>query len=232
MPLLERLVEGPRLVPAGVRRTALDRLPNGRPSFRVTQRFGAYHRAIDFGNYYSGDRALAPFAGRLTNKVDPDGALIAEVRASDGTLYGIGHLARFGAASGTNVARGQLIGYIGDTGVSTSPHGHCSVRLVGGTYVDPWSQLVQNRRARLNGYPINKRNSPYLTGTIYATSQRTGLYTAKGVRLGPWDMSFPSGWDWVKGGPHGLGGAYPNDWRKEWIGGAYRYTARPLVTVI
>jgi murein DD-endopeptidase MepM/ murein hydrolase activator NlpD len=235
---LERITDGPRIVPKGVSRTALDVLPNGRPSFRVTQGFydksaalgGAFHQAMDIGNYFTGDKLYAPFPGRLINRRDPNGALIVEIRASDGTLFGAAHLSRFAQTSGIMVGRGWLIGYVGNTGLSTSAHAHVWVER-NGQLLDPWNQLVQSRRARLNGFPINIRNQPSTSGTIYATSQGSGIYTPKGVRIGPWDMPISSGWHWVRGGTHGIG-AYPSDWRKLWLNGAYRYVARPLMTIL
>lgn len=237
---LEKIVDGPRIVPKGVSRTALDVLPNGRPGFRVTQGFydrssalgGAFHQATDIGNYFIGDKLYAPFPGRLINRRDPNGALIAEVRADDGTLFGVAHLSRFAQASGVRVGRGWLIGYVGNTGLSTSAHAHIYVENREGNLVDPWPRLVQNRRARLNGFPINIRNQPYLSANIYATSQGSGIYTRAGVRIGPWDMPMPSGWNWVRGGAHGLGGVHMYDWRKLWLNGAYRYVARPLMTIL
>jgi murein DD-endopeptidase MepM/ murein hydrolase activator NlpD len=42
----------------------------------------------------------------------------------------------FAVRSGQNVKRGDLIGYVGDTGMSTAPHLHYEV-LINGTKVNP-----------------------------------------------------------------------------------------------
>lgn len=54
------------------------------------------------------------------------------------TLYG--HMSQIGVAQGTQVERGQLIGYIGSTGRSTGPHLHYSVYYLGKA-VDPQDYL-------------------------------------------------------------------------------------------
>lgn len=41
---------------------------------------------------------------------------------------------------GLNVTRGQLIGYVGNTGASTGPHLHFDIRI-NGTWQDPENYL-------------------------------------------------------------------------------------------
>lgn len=54
------------------------------------------------------------------------------------TLYG--HLSGFVASSGDQVVKGQLIGYVGNTGMSTGPHLHYTV-FVDGVAADPRNYL-------------------------------------------------------------------------------------------
>jgi murein DD-endopeptidase MepM/ murein hydrolase activator NlpD len=51
---------------------------------------------------------------------------------------GYGHMSRIAVGEGTHVARGQVIGYVGSTGLSTGPHLHYEL-FRGGQAVDPLS---------------------------------------------------------------------------------------------
>jgi murein DD-endopeptidase MepM/ murein hydrolase activator NlpD len=60
------------------------------------------------------------------------------IRHSHGYETAYGHMSAFarGIAAGTRVRQGQVIGYVGSTGLSTGPHVHYEV-LVNGRFVDP-----------------------------------------------------------------------------------------------
>lgn len=213
--LIGPIVDGPRIVPQGKARTSSDRLPNGRPGFRVTQPFSAYHDGTDLGNFSCGDRILAPHNGTLRNRKDTHGALIVEITESDGQVTAFGHLSRFARAPGA-VSRGQLIGYVGDTGLGGVCHIHLTRRAINGRNVDPWPLLEQNRPVRVNA-GVNIRNAPALTANVYRTTTAATIYV--------------SGWNPVSGGKHGIG-AQPYAWRKLWVDGAYRYVALPLTVLL
>ena len=60
---------------------------------------------------------------------------------------GYGHMSRIAVAPGMTVHRGQIIGYVGSTGLSTGAHLHYEVYR-GGQTVDPMSvRMVQRRQA-------------------------------------------------------------------------------------
>jgi murein DD-endopeptidase MepM/ murein hydrolase activator NlpD len=50
------------------------------------------------------------------------------------TLYG--HMSKMNARVGQKVTRGEIIGYVGDTGLSTGPHLHYEV-IIRGKHNDP-----------------------------------------------------------------------------------------------
>ena len=209
-------VGGPRIVAKGGQRSSSDKLPNGRLGFRVTQTYSSHHDGTDLGNFACGDHIYAPHDGYARNRRDTNGALIVEVTEADGRITAFGHLSRYARAPGP-VKRGQLLGYVGSTGLNV---GGCHIHLTrmdaSRRTQDPWPLLEQNRPARVNA-GVNIRNAPNLTGKVYKTTTTATVYT--------------SGWDWVKGGYHGLG-AHPYTWRKLWVDGAYRYVARPLLVLL
>lgn len=63
---------------------------------------------------------------------------LVEIRHANGVVTRYGHLSRFGSGirPGTRVAQGQCIGYVGATGLATSPHLHYEFR-VRGVATDP-----------------------------------------------------------------------------------------------
>lgn len=61
-----------------------------------------------------------------------------KIRHANGYKTGYAHMSRFakGMKPGTRVRQGQVIGYVGSTGLSTGPHLHYEV-IVNGRHVDP-----------------------------------------------------------------------------------------------
>ncbi len=69
------------------------------------------------------------------------------IRHANGYKTAYGHMSRYGAGvgPGVRVRQGQVIGYVGSTGVSSGPHVHFEV-LVNGAHVNPMSIQVPNDR--------------------------------------------------------------------------------------
>jgi murein DD-endopeptidase MepM/ murein hydrolase activator NlpD len=146
--------QGPRIVPFGEARTRYDVLPNGRPGFRVTQRFADWdvylhkpiHGAIDIGNFYCGDSILAMLRGVCTVLKDPNGAIGVEIRHPNGWRSQYWHLSKVNVVTGQSVYRGRRIGWVGSTGLDIGGC-HCHIVAINpsGVKVDPWPLLYQNQ---------------------------------------------------------------------------------------
>jgi murein DD-endopeptidase MepM/ murein hydrolase activator NlpD len=69
--------------------------------------------------------------------------LRVEIQHADGVVTTYSHMSRFGRdiAPGTEVRQGQVIGFLGSTGLSTGPHLHYEV-MVNGHFVDPMEIYV------------------------------------------------------------------------------------------
>ena len=69
------------------------------------------------------------------------------IRHANGYKTAYGHMSRFasGVSEGVKVRQGQIIGYVGTTGLSSGPHVHFEV-LVNSSFVDPMSIQVPRER--------------------------------------------------------------------------------------
>ncbi len=89
--------------------------------------FGRMHKGIDFGAHY-GQPIVATADGQVT-RAGWAGGYGRQVRLAHGggmaTSYS--HMSRIVVEPGTLVRQGQLIGYVGSTGLSTGPHLHYEV---------------------------------------------------------------------------------------------------------
>ena len=115
---------------------------------RVTSTFGyrmhpllgfmRMHKGIDIGApygspIYAAIDGVVQFAGRSGGYGN-----FVKLAHAGGYASGYGHMSRIAVSPGTRVARGQVIGYVGSTGMSTGPHLHWEV----------WK----------NGVPVNPRS--------------------------------------------------------------------------
>ena len=88
-----------------------------------------FHRGIDI-SAPEGTPIYAPAAGRVTF-TGRDGAygITMIIDHGQGMTTRYAHLQRYVAEKKQDVSRGQLIGYVGNTGRSTGPHLHYEVRV-------------------------------------------------------------------------------------------------------
>lgn len=111
--------------------------------------FGGYwylHKGIDIAQRY-GTPVVATANGKVS-KVDFDNSGYGnylEIRHNYGFITLYGHLSRVLATKGQDIVRGQVIGLLGSTGLSTGPHLHYEVRI-GTQVVDPTKYLSMNSK--------------------------------------------------------------------------------------
>ena len=101
-------------------------------------RFARMHRGMDFGARW-GTPIHAASDGQVT-RAGWAGGYGRQVRLAhgDGLATSYSHMSSMAVEPGAYVRRGQLIGYVGSSGLSTGPHLHYEVYR-GGAAVDPLS---------------------------------------------------------------------------------------------
>jgi murein DD-endopeptidase MepM/ murein hydrolase activator NlpD len=100
------------------------------------------HKGIDLSTYRQGDPIVATADGQVV-AVDYDEAGFGNnviIRHKHGFYTRYGHMAAFRVKTGQRVQQGEVIGYIGNTGLSTGPHVHYEVHI-GSDVVDPYKYL-------------------------------------------------------------------------------------------
>lgn len=109
-------------------------------------RYGRFHSGVDFGASW-GAPIVAAADGQVTG-AGWAGGYGRQVRIAhgDGITTSYSHMSRIVAAPGSIVQRGEVIGYVGSSGLSTGPHLHYEV-IQNGRKVDPMSVRVANRPA-------------------------------------------------------------------------------------
>lgn len=115
--------------------------------YAITSNFGprvnpvtgieSYHYGVDIATPY-GTPIYAPFDALVTvsGPVSGYGTAIY-LSHPDGTSTRYGHLSQVAVSKKTKIKKGDIIGYTGNTGISTGPHLHFELRDKDGTAVDP-----------------------------------------------------------------------------------------------
>jgi len=145
-------------------RKFLTRRPVRGENVRITSGFGMRrHPLLMTGKmHYGVDWATAagtPIMAAGDGVIEEAGAKgeygnYIRIRHANGYKTAYGHMSRYatGVSPGVRVRQGQIIGYVGSTGLSSGPHCHFEV-LVNGVHVNPMSIQVPNDR-QLTGKDI------------------------------------------------------------------------------
>lgn len=99
------------------------------------------HKGVDMA-CPSGTLIYATRAGTVTVASYQAGGAgyYVSINHGDGFASIYMHMTRYVVSKGQSVAQGELIGYVGSTGIATGPHLHFGVSY-GGTYVNPMAYL-------------------------------------------------------------------------------------------
>ncbi len=89
--------------------------------------YARMHKGVDIGApygtpIYAANDGVVSFAGRNRGYGN-----FVKLNHAGGVASGYGHMSRIAVSRGSRVARGQVIGYVGSTGLSTGPHLHWEV---------------------------------------------------------------------------------------------------------
>lgn len=119
----------------------------------ITSNFGLRrHPVLGYMRMHSGMDIGAPYGAPIYAAIDGTVAIagrhggygnFVKLMHGGGLATGYGHMSRIAVSPGMRVARGQVIGYVGSTGMSTGPHLHYEL----------WK----------NGTPINPRSISFTT---------------------------------------------------------------------
>ena len=124
-------------------------------------RYKRMHAGVDFRARY-GTPIVAPTDGRVSSAGRMGGCGNAVKLSHNGGLTTkFCHMSRIAVSGGQRVRRGQIIGYVGSTGLSTGPHLHYEMYR-SGRHVDPLSVRYVTR-ATLSGADLKRFQSTLST---------------------------------------------------------------------
>jgi len=110
--------------------------------YRLSQKFNSEHKALDFAAS-EGTEVLASASGKIISvKFDKyfGNMIIIEHNSQYKTLYA--HLSKVLVKEGTSVAKGNVIGLVGNSGNSTAAHLHFEI-MKNGINIDPEKILIE-----------------------------------------------------------------------------------------
>ena len=121
--------------------------PIKNPNLHISMAFGPnlhplskqwyIHKGIDFSTWRSGDPVMATASGQVvTVGFDTSFGNYVIIKHNHGIYTRFAHLSTYRVKKGQLVEQGDVIGYVGNTGISTGPHLHYEVHI-GSDVVDP-----------------------------------------------------------------------------------------------
>jgi len=120
-------------------------------------RYKRMHAGVDFRARY-GTPIVAPTDGSVSAAGRMGGCGNAvKLTHSGGLMTKFCHMSRIAVSRGQKVKRGQIVGYVGSTGLSTGPHLHYEMYR-GGRHIDPLSVRYVTR-ATLSGADLKRFRS-------------------------------------------------------------------------
>ena len=136
-----------------------ERCPVGQPrgygdGFGAPRYAGGYHlhKGVDIVAP-EGTEIYAPFNGQAYTSSNGLGGNVVFVVGAQGTAYNA-HLSRYSGSSNSAVSAGEVIGYVGNTGSSTTPHDHFEFHP--NSMPGPWPQSYYGHSViedAINPYP-------------------------------------------------------------------------------
>ncbi len=121
--------------------------PVSNPNVHISMMFGPnihpitgqwyIHKGVDFSTWRSGDPIMATAYGQVvTVGYDNSFGIYVVIRHKHGMYTRYAHMSATRVTKGEYVSQGQIIGNIGNTGITTGPHLHYEVHI-GSDVVDP-----------------------------------------------------------------------------------------------
>ena len=108
----------------------------------ITQGFGSNHNGIDI-RAAIGTEVLAPASGTVVNiYTNTQGGLQMLIKHDNGYTTGYAHLSKTLVAVNAKVKQGQTVALTGNTGTSTGPHLHFTLRNGNNELIDPTKFLA------------------------------------------------------------------------------------------
>jgi murein DD-endopeptidase MepM/ murein hydrolase activator NlpD len=109
------------------------------------------HKGIDISTYRSGDPVVTTADGQVvTIDYTEDFGNYVLIKHKHGYYTRYAHLLSARVRLGQRVQQGEVIGYIGNTGLSTGPHLHYEIRI-GSDVVDPYGYIKMRSSIAMQG---------------------------------------------------------------------------------